>query len=478
MRVKRLLRLWLMLSIAGAAPMAGAQPRPCSAVSAPDRDFARSFGLCQDAPPPVIGAPNATQAPSAVVAPVPNVIGLNFDAARSRLAGFSVQRAYRASNEPGGTVLEQQPAPPARVASGATIRLVLSDGALRSPPRVSAAEIDGVRGAPAGNAEARAQPSPGAVGEDSAPVARAREPNPAPPLAPAASEPASTAASLAESVRLTVPNVLGMTIESAQAKLGSFRLARSYRASDAPRGRVIEQFPAPSARASAGGVITLVVSGGPPHAREPAPSAATSDKPTSKPLEQPNAINSAAAEASSVPPEVESAATSPTAPAAEATMPTVPPAEAAAPITAPAPAASPVEATAPIAPPTAPAAAQSANAPVNPAPAPVQSAPFPLTLSSNAVFLLIASVLLLLALGALLMRRRHLSRQLPLAEEEAAPVQFVTPPTDAQASAVAAPNVTPPDIVFSARLEPGETTIELIAPDDESAPEYSREIHE
>ena len=125
-----------MLAVTGTAGLA--QERLCSELPPIEREFARAFGACRDLAPIIDVAP--------IMIPVPNVVGLTFDDARSRLAGFDVRRSYRASGEPGGTVLAQEPAPQARVTTGSPITVVVSDGSLRQRPLVGESEIDGVKG--------------------------------------------------------------------------------------------------------------------------------------------------------------------------------------------------------------------------------------------------------------------------------------------------------------------------------------------
>ena len=62
---------------------------------------------------------------------------------------------------------------------------------------------------------------------------------------------------------LQVPNVTGIPINDAQARLGRFKAERHEQYSSAPVGRVIEQVPKASTRAAAGSAIVLTVSAGP-----------------------------------------------------------------------------------------------------------------------------------------------------------------------------------------------------------------------
>ena len=137
MQPKQYLRLCVMAMLAVTVTAGWAQERLCSELPPIEREFARAFGACRDSAPIINVAP--------IIIPVPNVVGLTFDNARARLAAFDVRRSYRASGEPGGTVLAQEPAPPARAPTGAPITVVVSDGSLRQRPLVDESEIDGVK---------------------------------------------------------------------------------------------------------------------------------------------------------------------------------------------------------------------------------------------------------------------------------------------------------------------------------------------
>ncbi len=511
MRAMQLLR-WGVMLLAGAVPVAAAQQPPlCSTVPFSEREALRSIGACRDGAPIIDVAPRTTEPARSVIVPVPNVVGLGFDDARNRLAGFSLRRSYRASAEPGGTVLEQQPAPPTRLAAGAIVTLVLSDATLRPAPRVSPAEIDGVPN-PAARTDVRPQP---AVVTDGARTGAVIEQGPA----GAAGQSSSTIPPLGASDRagidrLVVPNVGGMTFRDAQVRLGNFRVQRRERPSTAPFGRVVEQVPQPSTRAALGSVVTLVVSSGP--ARAAAPAIETfelpnvigrsyadasgalsefkvariekaSDAPSGQILAQDPAAGTSLAPGSAVGLQVSDgslasgAATTPagtptppvttpaaastpaaTTPAAETVPPAVPAVE-----TAPTAAATPSVETATPAAATPPATAAT--------PASAQSNRLPVTFPSSATLLLIAGVLIGLGLGALLTRRLFLKRQ---------PTADVEPPVPARpepAEIVAVPVAeTAPEIRFAARLDVGETTIEFAAPSDadETTMEHSRELHE
>jgi hypothetical protein len=127
-----------------------AQLGPCSGLPHEEQVYARAAGTCGDTAPIIDVAPKR---PAATVA-VANVVGLGWDEARAQLGQFTVQRTYRASAEPGGTVLSQQPLPSTRLAARSIVRVVVSDGTLRAPPSVPPSQIDGIR-SPAVHEQAR-----------------------------------------------------------------------------------------------------------------------------------------------------------------------------------------------------------------------------------------------------------------------------------------------------------------------------------
>lgn len=469
MRAKQLLRPSVMLLLAVAATAALAQPRPCSTLPLDEREFARALGACRDIAPIVdvvpavvpAAVPREAEAAPAVVMPVPNVVGLSFDDARDRLPGLTLRRSYRASAEPGGTVLEQQPAPPARVASGATITVVLSDASLRPAPRVTGARDETFKPRPA---NPDLQPQPAVVAGDTRtgsvieqiPAARATQPTTA--VQPRAPADAAKVGARVEQVR--VPSVVGMTIKNAQARLGRFKVERSDRPGTAPIGRVIEQTPKASARTPAGSAIVLVVSSGP--------------APVTETFELPNVVDHSYADASNALAEfkvdrieiVASAAPSGQVLAQDpapgtsvvagsvirlqvsdgslASVATAPPE-----VTPPAPVAAP-----------APAAV--------PAPIEVDRSP------DNTTPALIAAALLVLGLVALLMRGWLPTRRRPTIDIEPAPQLGFSP------AEIDIGNVPVAEIRFSARVDEGETTIEFAALSDadETTLEHSRELHE
>jgi beta-lactam-binding protein with PASTA domain len=203
-------------------------------------------------------APAARDAPAA--APIPDVAGMIFDAARERLAGFNVQRVHRAGVEPGGTVIGQSPAAGSTLAPGATVRLVLSDGSLVRVPRVAGLTV----------AEARQRLAAGelrvAVSDvaSDAPVGTVLSQRPADGeiAARGSTVRVGVSSGAAAGRRVPVPNVVGAPFERAQSQLTRFRIERSERAARAPVGTVLEQVPAPGTPLEPGAEVALIVSSG------------------------------------------------------------------------------------------------------------------------------------------------------------------------------------------------------------------------
>ena len=302
MRTKQFLQPCVMLYLAGAMTAAMSQGPSVRCFSLPfaERESARAAGTCSDRAPiidvaPIVdAAPEAAQTVKPVVVLVPNVIGLSFDEARDRLAGFTVRRSYVPSAEPGGKVLEQNPAPPARVEADSTIRLVLSDGRLRPVPRVSAAEIDGVRKRPEATVQSPAMPPPvlqqpapsapplpanAAVAQSNAEARKPSAPQAAvsqrSSVAPSKAQPsrvqgepaASSAVAPARSAQVIetveVPNVVGRSSTDATAALAKFKIERvEIVANAAPSGQVVAQDPKPGTPLAPGSVISLQLSDG------------------------------------------------------------------------------------------------------------------------------------------------------------------------------------------------------------------------
>ena len=271
MQPNRYLRLCVMAMLAFTGTAGLAQERLCSELPPIEREFARAFGACRDLAPIIDVAP--------VMIPVPNVVGLTFDDARSRLAGFDVRRAYRASGEPGGTVLAQEPAPQARVTTGSPITVVVSDGSLRQRPLVGESEIDGLKApleAPAQPRVGPRRPVPAPQQGRTAPVQRGAATSVAQP----AQVTAAQRGSAAQSETVEVPNVVGRSGADASRLLADFKVDRiEVVANAAPSGQVLAQDPAPGTARAPGSTIALQMSDGSlaqPAATAPAVSSATS----------------------------------------------------------------------------------------------------------------------------------------------------------------------------------------------------------
>lgn len=251
---------------------------------------------------------------------------------------------------------------------------------------------------------------------------RAATNEPAPPKsAPRAresaqSKPGASGGPVPALQKLRVPDVIGRSYADAGSALSEFKVDRIETANSAPAGEVLAQEPAPGAVVLPGSGVSLQVSDG---------------------------SLASAADTTSV-----------TAPAI-----------AAAPPSAPAPAADPAPATAP-----APAS--------EPAVQPAPRGRFPIAFSANSALILGAGVLLGLLLGALLMRQWLLRRKLA-ADENAPPTLYQNQqPVDTDTGGVSETEAAS-EIRFAARLDPGETTIELapLADGEEVAIEHSSDQH-
>jgi len=426
MQIKQLLRPCVMLSLAGTLTAAMAQGvlRPCNELPPGERESAHAIGACREGAPIVDVVPKGVRGTSPVVVAVPRVVGLSFDEARSRLGNFTVRRSYVASAEPGGTVLEQQPAPPVRLAAGGVVRVVVSDGSLRPAPQVLATEIDGVRTpvepppfvansalSRSNTDSVRRVPAPKSASTTRSSSPRSETARTTPAQTPARKAGAQSPAPVTETLEL--PNVVGRTSAAATAALAEFKVDRiEVVANAAPSGQVLAQDPAPGTQAPVGTSIGLQLSDG-----------------------------SLANVRTSAPPVTSTA---------EASLD---------PTAAPSPSPTPERAVAPV-----PGRA-------------------PMTFPSTAVLLLIAGVLLGLGLGALLMRR-WLARP-RAAETEAFVPTAVSPPVVEpvakafEPAALSVPAIAVAPITFAARLEEGQTTIEFAAPSDadEMTLEYARDLH-
>ena len=76
---------------------------------------------------------------------IPEVVGMQFDAARTQLSDFEVETQPVANTAPRGRVLEQRPVPGSRVAAGSAVTLQVSDGSLVSAPDVRTLTLEAAR---------------------------------------------------------------------------------------------------------------------------------------------------------------------------------------------------------------------------------------------------------------------------------------------------------------------------------------------
>lgn len=194
--------------------------------------------------------------------PVPSVIGLGFDEARARLAQFSIERSYREAIEPGGTVVDQDPLPPATRPAGAPVRIVLSDGSLVRVPRFIEMNVGDVRQRMAKSTELKLQTTL-VTGGTRAGVVVGQDP------APGALVKRGTLLRLQVSAGpegpelIDVPNVVRMPLQRALARLERFKVDWREQSDRAPKGQVIAQVPPSPGRAAPGSTVQLTVSSGP-----------------------------------------------------------------------------------------------------------------------------------------------------------------------------------------------------------------------
>ena len=254
MQPKQYLRPCVMAMLAVTVTAGWAQERLCSELPPIEREFARAFGACRDLAPIINVAP--------IFIPVPNVVGLTFDDARARLTGFEVRHSYRASGEPGGTVLAQEPAPPARAATGAPITVVVSDGSLRQRPLVGESEIDGVNRPLEAPAQPRVVPRRPVSASQQAPTAPVQR-NAQTTVPQTAQVTAAQRRSAAQSETVEIPNVVGRSGADASRLLADFKVDRiEVVANAAPSGRVLAQDPKPGTAVAPGSTIRLQMSDG------------------------------------------------------------------------------------------------------------------------------------------------------------------------------------------------------------------------
>lgn len=357
-------------------------------------------------------------------------------------------------------------------------------------------------------ASERAVASASGACQDTAPIAAPIESRPASEVRPDDDTQSSTQSGVAAE-RVRVPQVVGMPIAKAEARLDQFRIERIDRPSDAPLGQVVAQSPKAFEPIARGQAISLIVSTGPANSEAKVENVEATVRGASRApaerLESPSVVERVDSKASNAPTEFkdEPAEVHNTVPLGEvnaqdqsavtsATPGALPGSDPALTTSSPT--------TAPVVPEV--AAAAPTIAPVAPEQAlvraPVQTRVL-ITFVSNAMLTLGAGIVLGLIVGVLLARRWLLNR---------GPVRHVVAPeppylahigavradaVHANAANLSAANAAakheaaeknvpvaepPPVIRFVARLDEGETTIEFAAPSEPDAGTDSDEMIE
>jgi serine/threonine-protein kinase len=199
-------------------------------------------------------------------APVPNVVGLSYDEAETKLksAGFKAERGATRfhATSPRGTVLTQQPPAGSRELLGTAIQLELSGGQRMAvvPTLAGLTQRDAevaldVAGLEVGDVREQAGNLPRGEVLETSPAAGMRVPVPSAVALVLSSGPAD----------LEMPDVVGRDVGSARTlveQLG-LRVRRVDYDPDAgsPANTVIEQTPAAGGRVNAGASVTLRVAG-------------------------------------------------------------------------------------------------------------------------------------------------------------------------------------------------------------------------
>jgi beta-lactam-binding protein with PASTA domain len=241
---------------------AQAQLPPCSELPPEQREPARLAGRCAGFAPIIDMRPPAAPAasPTEAAAPLANVVGMSFDAARASLAGFEVLRVYQSSLEPGGTIIAQDPAAGARLAAGSRVRLTVSDGSQLTAPRVIGLNVNEARQRLAASGDLRSQTvlvtSPIPPG-----IVISQQPAEGEPVRRSGMVRLQVSAGPPGPEVFEVPNVVGMTSEQAAEQLARFRIQIQPQPSNRPTGVVLQQTP-PRGRLVADSPVTLVVSAG------------------------------------------------------------------------------------------------------------------------------------------------------------------------------------------------------------------------
>ena len=212
---------------------------------------------------------------------VPSVVDQTIERATTQLVGLQlrVERVDTANDAPAGTVLEQDPEAGTEVDIGSTVTLTVSTG----PGEVSVPDLSGLTEA---EARARLVDSGLTLGDVSQVDDSTEAPGTVVGQSPSAGTtvPPDTAISLqVSSGRVTVPNVVGLSLSQAQSTLADRGLesTSTFReSSEFPQGTVLEQDPRDGI-VDQGTTVELVV------AQAPAPTQTPTTEPTSEPTQTP-----------------------------------------------------------------------------------------------------------------------------------------------------------------------------------------------
>ena len=200
-------------------------------------------------------------------AKVPNVLGLTFDEAATRLtaAGFRAQQGESRFNvgSPKSTVLTETPAPGSMAVKGARILMDVSAG----QRRINAPNIVGMDREPAQLALEKVGLEVGSVVEHESPLPRGEVISMTPVAGTPLVLPSTVALVIsAGPATIEVPYLVGRTFGEARAALEQLGLAALTAATDSmskePAGTVTAQSPTEGTAVGAGSTVSLTVSRG------------------------------------------------------------------------------------------------------------------------------------------------------------------------------------------------------------------------
>lgn len=185
---------------------------------------------------------------------VPQVVGLQSEAARDRLSRFKVQQAIDESVRPAGEIVRQQPLAGEKRPPGALIQITASDGSLVEVPTIAGHSLS----AATGQLETAGLTFSKSLRDDAAAPDTVLEQDPA----GKAVVKRGTNVSLAVSQGLVMPNVVDMQLDAARTALGQFKVEHVVAEGASPADRVLTQSPAPDTRVGGRTVVKLQVSDG------------------------------------------------------------------------------------------------------------------------------------------------------------------------------------------------------------------------